>query len=209
MMKNRSLRATNSGINATHFEMPVVKTTSRRNSMKKNTLNIALASALLLLSGIAAAASATTTIPVTASVSKGCTVSVGATPLAFGAYDPIGVNATAPLNATGSVVVTCAKNSSGLTIGMGLGLQPALGVRQMISGTDLLAYSVGQPPSNTPGVACTFPATTAWDAVTVLTLTSAPSKAPRSYNVCGSIPAGQDVAAGLAYTDTIIATINF
>jgi spore coat protein U-like protein len=146
---------------------------------------------------------------VSASVAKGCTISVGATPLAFGAYDPIGINATAPLNASGSVVVTCAKNSSGLTIGMGLGLQPLAGVRQMISGTALLAYNVGQPPSNAPGVACAFPALTAWDDTAVLALSSPPSKAPRTYNVCGSIPAGQDVAGGLAYTDTLIATINF
>ncbi|MDP2240708.1 MAG: spore coat protein U domain-containing protein [Burkholderiales bacterium] len=176
---------------------------------KKSVLNVSVAAALLLASGITSAASATTSIPVSASVAKGCTISVGATPLAFGAYDPIGANATAPLTATGSVIVTCAKNSSGLTIGMGLGSQPLAGVRQMISGVDLLAYDVGQPSSNAAGAACTFPATTAWTDVAVLALTNPPSKAPRTYNVCGSIPAGQDVAAGLAYTDTVVATINF
>ncbi len=176
---------------------------------KKTVMNVSTVAALLLVSGMSYAATATVSIPVTAAVSKVCTISVGATSLAFGTYDPVGVNATAPLNATGSVVVTCAKNSSGLTIGMGLGLQPAAGVRQMISGTDLLAYSVGQPPDNTPGTACTFPAATAWSETAVLSITNPPSKAARSYNVCGSIPAGQDVAASLTYTDTIVATINF
>jgi len=176
---------------------------------KKTVVNVAVAMAVLTAAGSAAAATATANLPVTASVSKSCNVSVGATALAFGAYDPVTANLTAPLNATGSVVVTCAKNSSGLTIGMGLGAQPLSGVRQMISGTDLLAYNVGQPPNNTPGTACTFPAVTAWNETTLLSITNAPSKAPRSYNVCGSVPGGQDAAVGATYTDTIVATINF
>jgi len=176
---------------------------------KKTVASVAVSMALLTAAGNVAAATATVNLPVTASVSAACSISVGATALAFGAYDPVTANLTAPLNATGSVIVTCAKNSSGLTIGMGLGVQPLLGVRQMASGLDRLAYNVGQPPNNTPGTACTFPAATAWDNTAVLSITNAPSKAPRSYNVCGSIPGGQDAAAGATYTDTIVATINF
>ncbi len=178
---------------------------------KKKVFTLSLAAAFALASQSALAATATTTIPVTASVSAGCTISVGATPLAFGAYDPIGANATAPLTTVGSVIVTCAKNSAGtLTIGMGPGLN-FLTTRQLKSGTDTLAYDVGQPSTNAAGATCTFPATTAWNTTGagVLTLTSPPSKAPRSYNICGSIPGGQDAAAGATYTDTITATINF
>jgi len=175
---------------------------------KKTALNLALSAALLLSAGLASAASATVNLPVTASVTAKCSIAVGGTGLAFGAYDPIVANLTAPLTATGSVDVTCAKNASTLTIGMGNGTN-FLVKRRMTDGTDFLLYDVGQPPNNTPGTACNFPAATSWDNVATLALTTAPSKALRSYNVCGSIPAGQDVAAGLPYTDTIIATINF
>jgi spore coat protein U-like protein len=41
-----------------------------------------------------------------------------------------------------------------------------------------------------------------------LTTVAAPSKAARTYNVCGSIPGGADVGVG-AYADTVIATVTF
>ena len=37
---------------------------------------------------------------------------------------------------------------------------------------------------------------------------AAPSKAARTYNVCGSVPGGADVAVG-AHADTVIATVTF
>jgi spore coat protein U-like protein len=84
--------------------------------------------------------------------------------------------------------------------------------RQMIGGTstNLLSYGIFQPPNNAPNTACTFPGTTPWTNVGagMLTLTSAPAKTARLYNVCGTIPGGQDVAAD-TYTDIVIATINF
>jgi spore coat protein U-like protein len=84
--------------------------------------------------------------------------------------------------------------------------------RQMLGATaaNMLQYSIFQPPSNTPSAACTFPGTTAWTAtgVGLLTLSSAPSKVTRVFNVCGTIPGGQDVAAD-TYSDTVSATINF
>jgi spore coat protein U-like protein len=82
---------------------------------------------------------------------------------------------------------------------------------QGTAATDILLYNLFQPPSNVPGVACTFPATIPWNTTAttgVLTLTSAPTKAARLYNVCGTIPAGQDATTG-SYTDTVIATLNF
>jgi spore coat protein U-like protein len=82
----------------------------------------------------------------------------------------------------------------------------------MLGGTaaNLLLYNIFQPPNNTPGTACTFPGTTAWTAIGtgLLTLTSAPTKVVRVYNVCGTVPGGQDVAAD-TYSDTVGASINF
>ncbi len=157
------------------------------------------------------AASGSTYFPVTASVTQNCSISTSSA-LAFSSYDPIGTNATAPLNATGQISVACSKGATGLTIGMDNGTHISGSQRQMLGGTaaGMLQYNIFQPPSNTPGAACTFPGTTAWTATGtgLLTLSSAPTKVTRVYSVCGTIPGGQDVSAD-TYTDTVGATINF
>ena len=174
-------------------------------------LRFSIAVAFSAVSGVALAATASTSVPVSANVTQNCAISTSAA-LAFTTYDPVGVNATVPLNATGQISVTCSKGAVGLTIGMDNGAHVAASQRQMIgvTATNLLQYNLFQPPSNAPGTACTFPGTTAWTAsgAGLLTLTSAPTKVARLYNVCGTIPAGQDVAAD-TYSDTVGATINF
>jgi spore coat protein U-like protein len=180
--------------------------------LKKSLLHVSVAVALLPIGSIALAATASTNITVSATVSQGCSISTAAA-LAFGAYDPIGANATAPLNATGQVSVACSKGATSLTIGMDNGTH-VLGTQRQMQGataTDILLYNLFQPPTNVAGVACTFPATIPWNTTApagVLTLSTAPSKAVRLYNVCGTIPGGQDATTG-AYTDTVIATLNF
>jgi spore coat protein U-like protein len=155
--------------------------------------------------------SATTTIPVTATVSQSCSIST-VSALAFGTYDPIGINSTAALNASGQVSIACSKGSIGVTIAMDGGTHAVGAQRQMIgtSAKGLLNYNVSLPPGTAAGAVCTSAAGTAWTATGagLLTLTASPSKAARSYYVCGSIPAGQDVPAD-TYTDTILATLNF
>ena len=179
--------------------------------LKKFALYLSFAIALLITSEAVFAASVSTNIPVSASVSQNCSVSTNSA-LAFATYDPIGTNATAALNATGQISVACSKGATGLTIGMDNGTHVSATQRQMLGGTaaGLLQYNIFQPPGNAPNAACTFPGTTAWTATGagLLTLTSAPSKLTRIYNVCGTIPGGQDVAAD-SYTDTVSATINF
>jgi spore coat protein U-like protein len=178
---------------------------------KKSFLHLSVALALSAASGIVLAASASTSVPVSASVTQNCSISTTSA-LAFAAYDPIGTNATAALNATGQISVACSKGAVGLTIGMDNGTHVAGAQRQMLGGTaaNLLLYNIFQPPNNTPGTACTFPGTTAWTAIGtgLLTLTSAPTKVVRVYNVCGTVPGGQDVAAD-TYSDTVGASINF
>jgi spore coat protein U-like protein len=178
---------------------------------KKSIACLSIALAMSALSGVTLAATATTSVPVSANVTQNCAISTSAA-LAFTTYDPVGANATAPLNATGQISVTCSKGAVGLTIGMDNGAHVTAVQRQMIgvSATNLLQYNLFQPPSNTPGTACTFPGTTAWTTIGagLLTITTAPTKVARLYNVCGTIPAGQDVAAD-TYSDTVGATINF
>ena len=50
---------------------------------------------------------------------------------------------------------------------------------------------------------------TAWTSAATLALSSPTSKASRTYNVCGQMAAGQDVAVDSNYTDAVTATINF
>lgn len=179
--------------------------------MNKSTFRLPLAVALLAVSGIANAASASTFIPVSASVSQVCSISTTSA-LAFTNYDPIGANATAALNATGQISVACSKGASGLTIGMDNGTHVAGTQRQMIgtTATNLLSYNLFQPLTNAPNTPCTFPGTTAWTATGAgqMAITNASSKVARAYNVCGTVPGGQDVAAD-TYSDTVGATINF
>jgi spore coat protein U-like protein len=155
--------------------------------------------------------SANTSIPVTATVSQSCTIST-VSALAFATYDPIVLNATAALNANGQIRITCSKGAIGLTIGMDNGSHSSGAQRAMVGGSanGVLNYNIFQPPNSTPNTACTYPGTAPWNATGagLLTLTAAPDKTARLYNVCGSIPGGQDVAAD-TYTDTVSATLNF
>lgn len=178
---------------------------------KKSFLYLSVALVFSTSPGIVLAGTASSFVPVSASVTQNCTISTTSA-LAFATYDPININATAALNATGQISIACSKGAVGLTIGMDNGTHVAGAQRQMLGGVaaNLLLYNIFQPPSNTPSTACTFPGTTAWTATGtgMLTLTSAPSKVTRIYNVCGTIPGGQDVAAD-TYSDTINASINF
>jgi spore coat protein U-like protein len=197
------------------IEATIIRLVDRSHAMlKRSALRHSVIVALLSLPGVCPAETAnkaSTNIPVTASVSQTCSISTTSA-IAFGAYDPIGSNATAALNATGQISVSCSKGATGLTIGMDNGTHVAGTQRQMLGGTaaGLLKYNLYQPPNNTPNTACTFPGSTAWTTTTngLLTISSAPSMVARAYNVCGTIPGGQDVAAD-TYTDTVGATINF
>jgi spore coat protein U-like protein len=179
--------------------------------IKKFGFGLAVAAALLPASVAVMAATATTTIAVSANVSQACSIST-VSGIAFGTYDPIVANLTNALNATGSISVTCSKGAKGLTIGIDAGAQPAGAQRQMkgAAGSTPLLYNIFQPPTAVPGTACTFPGTTAWTNATggLLVLETSPSKAARTYNVCGTIPGGQDVTVE-AYSDSVTATLNF
>ena len=135
---------------------------------------------------------------VSADVSKNCTIATA--PVAFGVYDPVVANATTPLDATGAVIVTCTKGA-GTRIDLNDGSNASGGNRRMAAGGgNFLTYQLYQDTSRT----------TVWGSggSAGQTIAGAPSKAPRTFTVFGRVPAGQDVSAG-AYTDTVVATINF
>ncbi len=174
-----------------------------------NLLRIGLGSLVLfILLGNAFAGTATSNIPVSAAVNSNCTISTTQN-LAFGSYDPVSANDTTPLNATGIVSVKCTKGATGLAIGLGDGNNVQTGQRYFDAG-HTFAYNIYKPDSNTPSAACTA-YSTAWGntlGTDTFSISNSTSKAARTYNVCGQIPASQDVATG-SYNDTIVATVNF
>jgi spore coat protein U-like protein len=144
------------------------------------------------------AATGTTNLNVSATVSLNCTITT--TPVAFGAYDPVVANAATPLDATGTVVVACTKGSTA-TIGLGLGANAQTSARRMLDGaTNFLGYEIYLDTTRT----------TVWGTATTGLLSTgvAPSKAARTFTVYGRVAANQDVPAG-AFTDIVVATVNF
>jgi spore coat protein U-like protein len=190
-----------------HYQTPQ----TRRTIMSKKPMAKSISILLMSVAGMFAATSVsaatlTQTIPINATVATTCSMTV--TPVAFGVYDPTGPNAPATpagaLNGTGTISVKCTKGASS-QIGLGFGNNPLAGTNRRMAGTDFLAYELYQPSTNAAGAACAY--TTVWN-MTPMTLTAAPSSATRTYNVCGSVPGGQDVGVGV-YTDNVVATINF
>ena len=147
------------------------------------------------------AGSATSNFTVTASVSNNCTIS--STAIGFGAYDPIVTNASTPLDAAGTVVITCTKGAT-TTIGLNTGNNAANAsgtTRAMKSGTDYLSYEIYQEAARS----------TVWgnSGTGLLTPPAAPNKNARTFSTYGRVPAAQDVPASATYTDTVTATVNF
>jgi len=161
-----------------------------------------LSAAILLCLAIASAfaGTATSNFTVTASVANTCTISTAG--IAFGVYDPVVTHASTPLDAAGSVTITCTKGAT-TTIALNTGTNGASAsgtTRAMAAGTDYLSYEIYQENGRT----------TMWGTtgVNLFTPPAAPSKAPRTYQTYGRVPAAQDVPTG-AYTDTVTATVNF
>lgn len=162
--------------------------------------------AALLPPFVSHAGPGTSSLTAIAAVSTNCSITT--TPVAFSTYDPIGANVTTPLNASGSVTVTCVKGTSPI-IAMGLGNYANGSQRRMSNGSDYLAYELYQPPNNTPGSPCSFPATTVWGSNgNAFSATVATDKNARAYSVCGAVSAGQNPSVG-TYTDTVVATVTF
>ena len=157
-----------------------------------------IAAAGLVIAGLtsaAEAADATASLTVAASVANNCTIAT--TQLSFGAYDPVGTNATADATGSGQVLIACTKGASA-TIALGNGGGSDANSRRLASGSNFLPYQLYRSDGST-----------VWGSgaggwVTYNSL----SKAQQTMAVQGKIAAGADVPAG-TYADTIVATVNF
>lgn len=142
-----------------------------------------------------------TTVTVSATVNANCNMQAASTPVAFGTFP----NAFAGATATGQVTLQCNKGAT-VTVEINNGNNFASGTRNMISGTDLMPYSLYQPDvaGGSPG---TCGGTTAWGSggaaltATGLYATSGGSKA---INICGVVAASatSGYAKGV-YSDTV------
>ena len=161
---------------------------------------IAAGAALVALMGAptaAQAATATANLSVSATVINNCVISTAA--LAFGNYDPVGANAAANLDGTGTVTISCTKGTTA-TIGLGLGANASGTTRRMTDGSgNFLTYEMYQEVGHS----------TVWNTgAGLLSPAAAPSKAARNFTVYGVVTSNQDATAG-TYTDTVVATVNF
>lgn len=173
--------------------------------MNGRSLGMGLAQAMAVMACFAwvttttvdAAGSTSASMSVSATVSNNCTISVD--PLSFGAYDPIGMNSAAHLDATSAVVITCTKGAVP-TIGMSTGANASGSTRRLASGGGYLTYELYADSSRS----------TVWGSSgsDLYTPTAAPSKSSRTYTIYGRISGGQDVLAG-TYSDVVTATVNF
>lgn len=169
--------------------------------------------AALVSADAAAAGSTTTTVTVSASVAQNCLIS--ATPVAFGAYDPVSSNSLtgSDVTATGSVTVTCTLSSTGVTITLGQGGNADGAQRRLAGGGSFLNYQLYHPTATTPAAACATSAGTVWSTTgggifTPTGVANWGASAPKAFNICGIVPRGQDVPAS-SYSDSVLATINF
>jgi spore coat protein U-like protein len=153
---------------------------------------------LTALSVPAFAAQKQANLDVTASVAANCTITTAA--VAFGAYDPVGVNAAADLTASGSVTVACTKGTPA-TIDLGNGANLLAGSRRMASATDFMNYRLYKDAARTQvwGTGLAGGTTMAYNSA---------SRVAVAVPVYGTVPMAQDVTVG-NYADVVVATINY
>ena len=148
------------------------------------------------------------TIGVSATVVNTCTVT--ATAVAFGDYDPLAANKSAPLNASGAVTIACTRGAAPF-VGLSPGANGDGSARRMRgAGPALLTYELYKPSGTAPGAGCLYGSPAVWSesAGGLLAPGGVADRNPRAYRICGQVGAGQSPPAG-GYTDTVVVTVNF
>jgi spore coat protein U-like protein len=164
--------------------------------MKLLRASLVLLSTLVLVKE-AHAGSASTSFSVTAHVTNSCTIA--ASTLSFGNYDPTSLS---PTPGSTTLQVNCTLGSSA-TIALDQGQTPTSGstaaapARQMVSGSDLLAYNLYQDSQHT------IP----WGAG-VSAVDYSGVGVPTTVQIYGLIPQSQ-VIPSEDFIDSVTATVNF
>ena len=134
----------------------------------------------------------------------GYNIQVSLDPATFGRYNPLTAHATAPLEITSSVTITCSRGMA-TTIGLDRGLHADYAhdtTRAMkhVSRNEYLSYDLYQDAVHT----------TLWgtSGSHLVVPPVAEDTKPRTFLIFGRVPAGQDVSIG-DYHDTVVAVVNF
>jgi spore coat protein U-like protein len=142
------------------------------------------------------AAAKSANLRVSAQVIANCVVSVA--DVAFGAYDPVAANRSAPLDADGQITLACTKGTLARVL-LSFGEHASGSTRRMLGGNSLLTYDLHVQPNRA----------TPWNQPYSFFRTGvSDSPAPFSRPVYGRIPPGQDVPSG-AYSDTVLVIVTF
>src|SRR5258707_348635 len=121
---------------------------NRQTYLRALAASLAIAGAAHLTTAGLSAATATASMPVSATVSNNCTIS--ANPIAFGRYDPVVTHAAANLDAAGSIVIACTKGAV-TTLGLDTGANVSSGARRIASSGNFLTYELYQDSSRSTG----------------------------------------------------------
>lgn len=155
-----------------------------------------LAALLIFGANAAIAATTTTNLSVTATISATCSVTTGT--VAFGTYDP---TSGSPDDATGTVTVTCT-NGTGYSITLGDGLYYSSGRRMRSSAVtyEYLTYELYQEAGRT----------TLWGDGTHGTVMGSltGNGSAQAYTVYGRMPINQ-YSKPDSYADTVLVTVTY
>lgn len=141
----------------------------------------------------ASAATATSSIGASASVTTVCTMD--SSPLAFGE-----VALTGPTPGTATVNVTCTGGGA-YTVGLGNGLHNVAAQRNLVSGVNILAYDLFQEAGHA----------TRWGDAGAGLVSGTGTAVQQSLTVYGQITTGQTLVSGngAPYTDTVQVTLTY
>ena len=176
-----------------------------KSKFKQSTLKRAILSAITLwvtiLGTQSHADTSTSTMSVSATVRHSC--SIDTSPMVFGTYDGVVVNASTALNSTATVISTCTSGAAAL-ITMNGGASAGSGstdvpVRRMNAGaSEYLVYQVYSDVTRK----------TVWGNTVPTGIVTNGTGSPQTHKVYGSIPSAQLVPEG-DYSDQIIVTITY
>lgn len=172
----------------------------------RNALAVSLLALAAGASFQASAAETSSTFQVTATVASSCAI-LGASNLEFGAYDPVGANATTDkTTSTPGIQVRCnggttARVSIDEGLNKGAGSTCAAPIRAMVDGSgNKMSYDIGTAVNiSRSQIGCDNPR--------ILPLTFA-NLETQTVGLFGAIPAAQNVPVG-SYTDTLTVKVTF
>ena len=173
-------------------------------NIKQNSTKLAIVAGILVGSaGLTVPVFADTedsSMQVTAGIGKNCVIET--TNISFGSYDPANVNATDPLDATGSITTTC-------TIGTAGEVLIGYGEHAVEGSTDRLMLGLNEAGTLSYEVYSDLSRTEHWSGVAGSGVDITAAGEGELMTVYARIPGGQTDAANDSYTDTLTVLVSY